>query len=283
MQRGRRLHWHSQPSKALTKSVSTFKSGYKPDPHDPRDKILDATVLTEMVKVGATYGTDEHIIVEHTPISDQGSLSSCVANAVCDALEVLLGLEDPKNVVQLSRLHCYWNARSYTQDTDKDDGTYIRNAIDSLRTLGVCPEDVWPYAMSNVFAQPPIRAYQKSIDNKIESYYRIDGAGSSRCDTVEHAVRSNHPVVFAAPVTDDFTKYFRGDGRVWPETKTWVGYHAMIVVGVRYVNGERQFKIRNSWGPSWGDSGRTWFSEGYMGSTLCNDFWVLTRVPALVF
>lgn len=263
--------------------MSNFKSGYKPDPHDPRDRILDTAVLTEMVSVGAVYNTDEHIIVEHTPVSDQGSLSSCVANAVCDALEVLLGVENPASVVQLSRMLCYWNARSYTQDTDKDDGTYIRNAIDSLRTLGVCPEAVWPYSASNVFAQPPIRAYQKSIDNKIESYYRIGGEGKERCDTVEHAIRSNHPVVFAAPVTDEFTRYFRNDGKVWPATKTWVGYHAMIVVGVRYVNGERQFKIRNSWGTSWGDNGHTWFSESYMGSPEVNDLWVLTRVPELVF
>ncbi len=262
---------------------TTFKSGYKPDPHDPRDKVFDANVITEIVKVGVTYGTDEHIIQEHTPVSNQGSLSSCVANAVCDALEVLLGVQDPKSVVQLSRLLCYWNARSYTQDTDKDDGTFIRNAIDSLHTLGVCPEDVWPYVPANVFAQPPIRAYQKSIDNKIESYYRVVGDGKSRCDTIEHAIRSNYPVVFAAPVTDAYTKYFNGDGHVWPETKTWVGYHAQIIVGVRYVNGERQFKIRNSWGSSWGDNGHTWFSEGYVGSTLCNDFWVLTLVPTLVF
>ena len=261
--------------------MSTLKTGYKPDPVDPRDKILDAPVLTEMAKAGV-YGTDEHSIVEHTPISNQGTLSSCVANAVCDALEVLIGVEDPSKVVQLSRLHCYWNARSYTQDTDKDEGTYIRNAIDSLRTLGVCPEDVWPYTPTNVFAQPPIRAYQKSIDNKIEAYYRIPGDGKSRCDTIEHAIRSNHPVVFAAPVTDEFTRY-TGGGKVWPRTQTWVGYHAMIVLGVRYVAGERQFLIRNSWGTSWGDNGHAWFSEDYMGSPEVNDLWTLTRVPALVF
>lgn len=259
-----------------------FKSGYLYSPPSPTDKVLTNTVLTEMAKTGV-YGTDEHILSEHTPISDQGSLSSCVANAVCDALEILIGLEDPAKVVQLSRLMTYWNARVRSQSTSTDDGTYIRDAIDSLHTLGVCPEDAWPYVTANVFAQPPIRAYQKSIDNKIESYYRIDGVGTTRCDTIEHAIRSNHPCVFAAPVSDEYTKYFRGDGRVWSETKTYVGYHAQIITGVRYVNGARQFKVRNSWGPSWGDNGHTWFAEDYAGSTLCNDFWVLTRIPALIF
>lgn len=262
--------------------MSTFKSGYKWLPPQPGDKELAGPVLSEMAKAGV-YGTDQYIIQENTPISDQGSLSSCVANAVGDALEILLGLENPANVVQISRLHLYWNARSYTQETGKDDGTYIRNAIDSLRTLGVCPESVWPYVPANVFAQPPIRAYQESLDNKIEAYYTIGGDGKSRCDTIEYAIRANHPVVFASPVTDEYTKYFRADGRVWPRTRTWVGYHAQIVVGVRYVNGERQFLVRNSWGPYWGDGGHAWYSEDYMGSPECNDFWVLTRVGTLVF
>jgi hypothetical protein len=262
--------------------VNSFKSGYKFSPPDPRDKVLAGVPLIEMAKAGV-YGTDEHSLPEYTPISDQGALSTCVANAVCDALEILLGLENPNNVVQLSRLMTYWNARSYTQETNKDDGTFIRNAVDSLRTLGVCPESVWPYAPQMVFAQPPLRAYQESLDNKIEAYYTIPGDGKGRCDTIEHAVRANHPVTFAAPVTDEYTKYFRAEGRVWPRTRTWVGYHAQIVVGVRWVNGERQFKVRNSWGPYWGDSGHTFFSEDYMGSPEVNDIWVLTRVPSLVF
>lgn len=177
----------------------------------------------------------------------------------------------------------YWNARSYSQSTDRDDGTYIRDAVDSLRTLGVCPESVWPYAPQMVFAQPPLRAYQESLDNKIEAYYRIPGDGKGRCDTIEHALRSNHPVVLAMPVSDEFTKHFKADGKVWGPTKTWVGYHAMIVVGVRYVNGGRQFKLRNSWGAQWGDNGHCWVEEAYVGDPLVNDLWVLTRVPTLVF
>lgn len=261
--------------------MSSFKSGYKYCPPQPGDKVLDNRVLTEMAKVSTAAGGD-YSIPERTPVSNQLTLSSCVANAVCDALEILLGVEN-QSVVQLSRLMTYWNARVYTNDSDKDEGTFIRNAVDSLRTLGVCPESVWPYVPANVFAQPPIRAYQESLDNKIEDYFAIVATGTVRCDTIEAAVRANHPVVFASPVTDAYTRYFSGDGRAWHETKTWVGYHAQIIVGVRFVNGERQFKVRNSWGDSWGDAGHTWYAEDYVASSLWNDFWVLTRVPALVF
>lgn len=262
--------------------IHTFRSGYRFGSPDPRDKVLTGPPLTEMVKAGS-YGSLDHSIPQHTPISDQGRIGSCVANAVVDALEILLGVEDPLKVEQLSRMMVYWNARSYTRETDKDDGTFVRNAIDSLRTLGVCRESLWPYVTANVFAQPPLSAYKESLDNRISAYYTVPGSGTQRCDAIEQAVRADHPVVFAAPVTEEYVRYFGGDGRAWPRVRTWLDYHAQIVVGVRWDAGVRSFKVRNSWGPGWGDGGHTWFTEEYMGAPECNDFWVLTRSPALVF
>ena len=62
--------------------------------------------------------TSTHIIQEFTPISNQGQLGSCVGNATMDAFEILMGLENPNSVVQLSRLHAYYLGRLYTLDTD---------------------------------------------------------------------------------------------------------------------------------------------------------------------
>lgn len=260
----------------------SFFSGYKPSPHVASDKPFDL-VKPALVGLAESAAGQEHVIAEHTPISDQLTLNSCVANAVCDLLEVVIGLEDPSKVVQLSRLHLYWDARSYTRDTGKDEGTFIRNAIDSLRTLGVCREDVWPYVPANVFAQPPIRAYKESLDNKISAYYRVLGTGGARLDGVEAAIRANHPVTVAAPVDNTFVAY-RGGGKVFDAPSSWVGFHAMIIVGVRVNNrGEREFLLRNSWGPYWGDGGRVWVSSGFLGSTNVDDCWVITRAPSLVF
>jgi C1A family cysteine protease len=244
-------------------------------PGDKEFSVARAAVAASAVSVDSEYH-----IPEFTPISNQGSLGSCVANATCDALEILLGVEDPNGVVQLSRLLAYWNSRSYTNDTAIDDGTYIRNCVDSLQRLGVAPEDAWPYDPRQVFAQPPIRAYQLSLDNKIATYYSVQ---ADRANSVEAAVRANHPVVFASDVSQEYTQHFnRGDG-VWDTPRTWIGSHAQIVVGVRSVGGQRQFRVRNSWGPTFGDNGHSWYTEAYIESARCNDFWVMTRVPTLVF
>lgn len=244
----------------------------------PGDK--EFSIVQSVINSVRVNHNTEFSIPEFTPISNQGTIGSCVANATCDALEILLGLEDPNSVVQLSRLHLYWNARSYTHDTGRDDGSYIRNCVDSLQRLGVCPESIWPYDTQMVFAQPPIRAYQLSLDNKINAYYYI---GTNRSNSIEDALRANHPVIFASDVTQEYTQYYNRNDIVWNTPKTWVGAHAQIIVGIRTVNGQREFKIRNSWGNNFGENGHTWYSEEYIESARCNDFWVITRTPVLVF
>lgn len=257
-------------------------SGYRFSAPSPSDKPFDL-IKPALVSLAESAAGQGHVIPEHTPVSYQGSLGSCVANSVGDLIEIVLGLENPANVVQISRLHLYWNARSYTHDTDKDEGTYIRNAIDSLRTLGVCRESTWPYDVSKVFAQPPLSAYKESLDNKIEAYYRIVGMNQSRVDGVEAAIRANHPVTIATAVDNAFIGY-RGGGKVWSPPTSWAGFHAMIVVGVRLSKtGRREFLLRNSWGAGWGDNGYCWVDEDYVGWNQSEDFWCVTRVPSLVF
>lgn len=225
--------------------------------------------------------SDSYILQEYTPISNQGNLGSCVANATADSLEILLG--QTGKVTQLSRLFIYWNARVYTQDTDKDEGTYVRNAFDSLSTLGVCTEELWKYDENKVFAQPNIFSYGQANDNKINSYYRIDD--TNRLNLIDIALKAKHPVVFGTAVPETFTKYKQQDGIVWvPQSKN-VGNHAMIIVGVRYNNSKREYLIRNSWGATFGlqsNPGHAWFSEEYINWEQSSDFWVPTLMELVV-
>jgi C1A family cysteine protease len=254
----------------------TMKLGWKKDPHSDKDYKFDQLKN----RLSAVSFSGEHIIPENFPIYDQLSLNSCVANATCGALEILMGLKQ-SNPAGLSRLFVYWNARVYTKETDRDEGTYIRNAFDSLRTLGVCLENAWKYDPGMVFAQPNLESYKEGDDNTIDSFYRIDSTGSQRLDDIETAIRANHPVVFGTGVSREFTQY-TGGGKVWGPPSSSIGGHAMVVVGVRIAsNGAREFLIRNSWGTSWGDDGHCWFNEDYLMSDQTNDLWVPTLVPAL--
>ena len=257
-----------------------MKFGFLPSENSVTDNSF--TDIQSNIKKFASSSSNEHLIQEYTPVSNQLNLGSCVANATVDALEILMGLSGKP--IQLSRLFVYWNARLYDKSTDKDEGTFIRNAFNSLAKDGVCPESVWEYNTNKVFAQPPMEAYRQGLDNTIHSFYRINATGDKRIEEIESAIRANHPVVFGTGVTDSFLRYaYSNTDKIWTApTDKIVGLHAMIVTGVKEVNNNLQFYIRNSWGTDWGRSGHTWFDQSYFLHPTTSDIWVPTLMPNLL-
>lgn len=255
------------------------------NPNHPIVVVKDAQIPTftrtpQLLAMAATSST--YLIPEYTPISNQGQLSSCVANATADAFEILKGLEDPNTVEQLSRLFVYWNARLYDKATDKDDGTYIMYAMQSLVDYGICSESTWQYNTNKVFAQPNQIAYKEADDNtfKVDEFYKIRTSGDYRLKDVEAAIRANHPVVFGTNVDLAFENFNGGDTAIDPPS-TSVGGHAMVIVGVRY-NPNLEFCIRNSWSDAWGNKGHAWLSSKYIAWDKTNDLHVATRMSNLL-
>lgn len=255
--------------------------GYLPSPSDLEYNKF-GEVRDGITKLGAKIAsdTDSHFIEEKIPMFDQLSLNSCAAQSTCAALEILLGIEGLP-VVPLSRLFVYWNARMYNQETNKDVGTYISSAFDSLKTLGVCTEDEWDYNTSMVFTQPPLKAFKTANDNTISDYYRIDSYGDDRLNDIETAIRANHPVVFGTKVGQSLEDY-QGADKVFDPPTTPIGAHAMCIVGVRR-NPTLEFYVRNSWGGNWGlNNGHFWMSSKYAMWDYTSDLWVPTRVDNLL-
>lgn len=223
-----------------------------------------------------------YTIAEHTPISNQGALSSCVANATADAFEIVRGLDNPNAVEQLSRLFVYWNARLYSKQTNLDQGTFIMYAMQSLLDYGVCSENTWQYDVNKVFAQPNQLAYKEGDDNtfKLDSFYKIRTMGGYRIQDIETAVRANHPVVFGTGVDAAFEAYNGGSKAIDPPS-SFLGGHAMVIVGVRY-NPNVEFLVRNSWSSSWGNGGHAWLSGSYMTWDQTDDLYVGTNMSNLL-
>lgn len=205
-----------------------------------------------------------------SPVENQRQLSSCVGNAVVGALELLENLEG-KPYMDLSRLFVYYNARVAVGDTAKDDGSYIRYAMESLSRFGVPTEAEWPYDVTKVFIRPSWNAYREAYGHKINAFYRIKATGEGRIAEIESALRSKHPVVFGAAVYEQIRSC---TGHIEMPKGASLGGHAMLIVG--FDSDNKKFLIRNSWGPNWGDGGYATMDYSYLDAANANDFWVPT-------
>lgn len=246
-----------------------------------KDKQISVIRQSLLQKAGKYSPETGHIIPEFTPISNQGPINSCVANAWCDMLEILNGVIGEK-VSQLSRLFLYWTSRYYTGGTDKDGGTYLRSAATQLRNIGIVDEKWWPYSGSVdvVFQSPDLDLYTMASNNRISGFYKQNPLAVNMLSELELAIFASHPFVFGVDISRDFENY-NGGGEIFSaQNADIVGSHAMICVGVGYNGSERFWVLRNSWGVDWGDSGHVKVNDLFISQI--SDIWIGTTMLELL-
>jgi len=246
-----------------------------------KDKSFDEIRSAMKQKAGGWRPQQGHIIPERTPISNQGQLGTCGANAWCDMMEILDGLEGKDKVEQLSRLFLYWVARYYVGDTDKDIGIYLRAAATQLNKIGVVEEKYFPYLENEVFTSPDLDLYTMASNNRLNGFYKpTQRKPKQLLDDLELAIRANHPFVFSAPVGKPFERVSSAAVVPTPSSDDDTSRHAMICVGVSYQDNNRVWLWRNSWGTSWGYNGRCIVRDSYI--LALEDIWVGTQMAPLV-
>ncbi len=133
-----------------------------------------------------------------------------------------------------------------------------------------------------MFVAPTPDCYTEASDNQIKDWFSIEDGSPNVLDQIEAAVRANHPVPFGTLVDDSIFSYEVGQVLSIP-MGTIAGGHSMCVTGIRYINGNRAWRIRNSWSPNYGDNGHLLIDDAYMGWAQTNDRWVLTRMNNILF
>ena len=99
-------------------------------------------------------------------VEHQGTVGSCTANAVVEALEALRK-ED------YSRLYLYWQTRNGVQNAPKQIGTNVRDTLRAAAHFGVPLEADWPYIEANVDEQPSDAVVLKAQERKLKRYERV--------------------------------------------------------------------------------------------------------------
>jgi len=246
----------------------TARYGWRPDLPDPRDLTFAPLGVTLPARVDLSG---------HLPAPfDQGQLGSCTGNAIAGA--VLFAEITGGHVVEgiPSRLFIYYGERVIEGDVGEDNGAQIRDGLKVVATEGAPPESVWPYDVAKFAEEPPAAAYAAARKHRATAYHHVN-RGDLRA-----ALAAGFPVVLGFTVYESFESQEVADTGVVnmpARGEEIVGGHAVLVVG--YDTATKRYKVRNSWGPDWGDGGYFTMPFQYLDRPgLSSDFWTITKEAA---
>ena len=218
-------------------------------------------------------------------VYDQGSLGSCTANAIAAAYEVtetehLRKQDIESNTVKKydftpSRLFIYYNERVKEDTILSDSGAMIRDGIQSIHTLGVCPETMWPYDINKFTYKPSTYCYKNAEKHTTTDYKKV----KQTLNDLKACLEQNIPFVFGFSVYESFESEHVAKTGEMPLPKVGeklLGGHAVMAVG--YDDNLQYFIIRNSWGENWGIKG--YFHMPYefiLNPNYASDFWTVIK------
>jgi hypothetical protein len=256
---------------------------------DFHDGLTRASFLADRFRTGAKVSSVGNItsIDEHTPVSNQQGIGSCVANAWADSMEMLMPRD---HVTQLSRLALYWLCRRENGTDCLDSGTSIVTAAHVTASKGVCEESLYPYdgrdaEHGGTFGdRPTLAALQSCYRHRIDASLHIRTTDPTRrCAAIRDAINRGFPVVAAIALGKSFWNPPAGfDAALGkPEGQPIEGWHAVALTGYAELSdGSHWFLLRNSWGEGYGKDGHVMVTDDYIGDfDYCDELVVPTGVP----
>ncbi len=203
-------------------------------------------------------------------VYDQGELGSCTANALAGLFQFLL-MKLGKPSFAPSRLMIYWGERQIEGTVNEDSGANGDDGMTFLQTKGVCRETTWPYDPTRFTEIPPTNAWAEAATHKLGSPMTIDNTNLLE---IKSCLASGYPIAFGFIVYPELESEKVAQTGILNMPGLFerpIGGHEVLMVG--YDDATRHFKIRNSWGPGWGQSG--YFEMPYAYATnpeLASDF-----------
>jgi|SRR5579859_2064749 len=211
------------------------------------------------------------------PPYDQGHLGSCTANAIAAAIEFEQMKQQLPQVFVPSRLFIYYNERVLEGTVNSDSGAQIRDGMKSVGTQGACPENTWPYDITQFEVQPPDACYQAALQHKTILYQRV---ADNNLNQMKGCLADGYPFVFGFTVYESFMSDAvaqSGHAPMPGAAEQVLGGHAVLAVG--YEDAHQWFIVRNSWGNTWGMQGYFTLPYAYLtDSNLASDFWTVRIV-----
>lgn len=246
------------------------KTGYLPD-YDDLDNIPDVLPPYD----DDTISKYDKVMLEQffPPIGNQGDKGTCVAWAVGYNLKTALNaienhwdsimLAKPENQTSPKDL---WFCIPKRQKGAGCSGAGFESAFNSLLTTGVASMADVPYE-----GMKDCDGVGKGDSvNRINSFYEVSRNGQlPTISQMKAYIADTIPLVIGARLGDRFMQW-NDDGVINHDTYNYTGmhaFHAMVLVG--YDDKRHAFRLRNSWGPEWGDKGSIWVDYNFFYHEMC--------------
>jgi C1A family cysteine protease len=243
------------------------------------DEIPQDVVIHD--NTGGALPASIDLSAKFPPIGDQGSYGTCVAWAVGYNLKTALnGIDNQWTTSQLSQSQnqtspkdLYWGIPAAQKGGDCN-GTQFESAMDALISRGGASLATVPYAnLGNCSQTPPQEWTQDAAKNKLVNYRKIADASNTASMTLKNFkayLAEGRPIAIGARLGDRFMKWNSSaviDNDTYLNPGMQHAYHAMVLAG--YDDSKSAFKVINSWGKTWGNSGIIWVDYDFFLKSFC--------------
>ncbi|NQS97269.1 MAG: T9SS type A sorting domain-containing protein [candidate division Zixibacteria bacterium] len=237
------------------------------------DVMPDWVQKSPPIKLIAAYDDSCDHSDHFPPVGNQGGQGSCVGWATAYYYKTYQEWEEHGWDVT-STSHQFSPAFMYNQiNGGVDQGAYFEDAFKLLCDLGGATQADMPYTSSNYTNLPEEEDYLNGINYRCQEFYYIDVYAG--LDDLRNHLLNGHAAVVGIDVYSnfDYISSYNNTYCVCEIYGSMRGGHAVTFCGFDddrvTSDGVGAFKLANSWGTGWGDSGYFWMSyEAVQDDTL---------------
>jgi len=252
--------------------VSELKTGWLFEDEN-LDEIPQDIVIVDVDE--ETLSDAASIESKYPPIGDQGQYGTCVAWATGYAMKTALDGIDKgwtpdelsSKANQTSPADLWYGIES---KGDGCNGSSFESALTALISTGAASLQDVPYSSLDCNG---VKKPKGASNAKLANYRKIADSDAKLGMTVENFkfyLNEGRPIVLGARLGDRFMSW-NNSATISNDTYNQKGmqhaYHAMVLSG--YDDNRQAFRVRNSWGTSWGDNGSIWVDYDFFLNSFC--------------